>query len=199
MSSKSTHQGEEAAECCRLLAYLCTTAIQLGVQEATTKKFLINISESFTSPLYSVQCLASSQQEKKHLENESIGASCFHAGLQDRNWNWRDSRYRYSPSRSKFQPGYVGSYAMDALAMSLHCVYSTSSFEAAVLKAANMRGDADTVAAITGQLAGSIYGAKSIPKSWITKVQSWDGKGRIAYTAFCLYKKRYSDLDLPAV
>ena len=46
--------------------------------------------------------------------------------------------------------------------MALHCVWTTSSFSAAVLKAANMCGDADTVAAVVGQVAGAIYGASAI-------------------------------------
>ena len=42
----------------------------------------------------------------------------------------------------------------------LWCVYNTSSFEDAVLKAINLGGDADTVGAITGQIAGALYGVK---------------------------------------
>jgi len=68
----------------------------------------------------------------------------------NRNWEWRREDYRYAPARAQSQPGYIGSYAMDGLAMALHCVYSTDSFEEAVLKCVNMAGDADTVGAITG-------------------------------------------------
>ena len=42
-------------------------------------------------------------------------------------------------------PGYIGSYAMDGFAMALHCVYHTSSLPQAILKCANLRGDADSV------------------------------------------------------
>lgn len=52
---------------------------------------------------------------------------------------------------------------MDALAMALHCVWVTSSFRDAVLKAANLRGDADIVAAITAQIAGPSLSAPSLP------------------------------------
>lgn len=31
-------------------------------------------------------------------------------------------------------PGYVGSYAMDGLAMALHCVYTTETFKQALVK-----------------------------------------------------------------
>lgn len=38
------------------------------------------------------------------------------------------------------------------LAMALHCVYSTNTFAEAVLKAANLCGDSDSVASVTGQV-----------------------------------------------
>ena len=85
----------------------------------------------------------------------------------DRNWNWRCSEYRYSPRRAAKDPEYVGSYALDCLAMALHCVWSTRSYEACVLKSANLCGDADTVSAVAGQIAGALYGVEAIPAAWL--------------------------------
>src|SRR2546427_8492979 len=42
---------------------------------------------------------------------------------------------------------------------------SHDSFEGAVLQAANLGDDADTTAAITGQLAGALHGASGIARS----------------------------------
>jgi uncharacterized protein YajQ (UPF0234 family) len=42
--------------------------------------------------------------------------------------------------------------------------------EKAFLHAANLADDADTVAAITGQLAGAIWGASAIPEPWLAKL-----------------------------
>merc|ERR1711908_8003 len=67
-----------------------------------------------------------------------------------------------------------------------HCVYTTNSFKDATLKAANLRGDADTVCAVTGQIAGALYGASGIPQSWLDRVQRWDG-GTILARALMLY------------
>jgi ADP-ribosyl-[dinitrogen reductase] hydrolase len=39
-----------------------------------------------------------------------------------------------------------------------------------VLAAANLGDDADTTAAIVGQLAGSFYGANAIPITWRTRL-----------------------------
>jgi len=41
--------------------------------------------------------------------------------------------------------------------------------------AANLGEDADTTAAITGQLAGALYGASGIPENWVTCV-AWGGE-----------------------
>jgi ADP-ribosyl-[dinitrogen reductase] hydrolase len=41
-----------------------------------------------------------------------------------------------------------------------------SDFESSVLLAANLGDDADTTAAICGQLAGAYYGVDSIPARW---------------------------------
>ena len=43
-----------------------------------------------------------------------------------------------------------------------------------MLKAVNLGHDTDTTAAITGGLAGIIYGYDNIPKDWIEKLQRKD-------------------------
>ncbi len=58
-----------------------------------------------------------------------------------------------------------------------------------MLLAANHRGDADSVAAVTGQLAGALYGAGAIPAPWLRAVQRWDGGGGIALRAQQLYRR----------
>lgn len=78
--------------------------------------------------------------------------------IEDRNWSWKEESFTYSPTRAKLQPGYVGSYCMDALAMALHTVWFTSSFKEVAMMNANMGGDCDTVGAIAGQIAGAMYG-----------------------------------------
>lgn len=54
------------------------------------------------------------------------------------------------------QPGYIGSYCMDALAMALHTVYHSETFAEVVIKNADMGGDCDTVGSIAGQIAGAM-------------------------------------------
>ena len=71
--------------------------------------------------------------------------------------------------------------------MALHCVWVTDSARDAILLAANHRGDADSVAAVTGALAGALYGASVLPGDWVAAVQRWDGGGGIADRALRLH------------
>lgn len=58
-------------------------------------------------------------------------------------------------------------YVVDTLEAALWCFATTDTLEAAVLRAANLGDDCDTVAAVTGQLAGCCYGAGAIPPEWL--------------------------------
>lgn len=58
-------------------------------------------------------------------------------------------------------------YVVDTLEAALWAVGSTGSFEEALILAVNLADDADTVGAVTGQLAGAIYGARAIPERWL--------------------------------
>ena len=56
---------------------------------------------------------------------------------------------------------------VDSLEAALWAFADTESFEACVLAAANLGDDADTTAAVAGQLAGAYYGAAGIPARWL--------------------------------
>jgi ADP-ribosyl-[dinitrogen reductase] hydrolase len=67
-------------------------------------------------------------------------------------------------------------YTVDTLSCALWCVATTTTFEQAVVKAVNLGGDADTVGAVAGGLAGIIYGYEGIPARWIGKFGDWQNK-----------------------
>lgn len=71
-------------------------------------------------------------------------------------------------------------YVVHSLEAALWCVDQAADFPEAVLLAANLGDDADTVAAITGQLAGALWGASSISQAWRERV-AWGDE--IAQTA----------------
>ena len=57
-------------------------------------------------------------------------------------------------------------YVVESLEAALWCFLRTDSFRNAVLLATNLGRDADTTAAICGQLAGAFYGESGIPREW---------------------------------
>ncbi|WP_208595940.1 ADP-ribosylglycohydrolase family protein [Desulfonatronovibrio hydrogenovorans] len=61
-------------------------------------------------------------------------------------------------------------YVVDSLEAALWCFMRTGSFEQAILEAANLGDDADTTAAVCGQIAGAYYGLSGIPGTWIEKL-----------------------------
>ena len=75
---------------------------------------------------------------------------------------------------------------MDAMAMALHILVNTSNFEDAILKGVNLRGDADSVGAVIGQIAGAYYGLDGIPNEWFKKILEWDRNNEIALRGYIL-------------
>jgi len=59
-------------------------------------------------------------------------------------------------------------YVVESLEAALWCFAHTDDYPSAVLRAANLGDDADTTAAVCGQLAGAFYGAGGIPLRWRT-------------------------------
>ena len=85
--------------------------------------------------------------------------------------------------------------AIICLAQAIHAVASTQSFEDAVAAAVNFGDDADTVAAVTGAIAGARYGIQRIPSRWSTplngSLNGVHGK-RISYRGFDLRQLAYA-------
>ena len=65
-------------------------------------------------------------------------------------------------------------YVVDSLEAAIWCLLTTESYEDCVLKAVNLGGDTDTIAAIAGGLAGALYGLHSIPKKWLEVLKRKD-------------------------
>ena len=57
-------------------------------------------------------------------------------------------------------------YVVDTLEAAVWCLLTTDSYRESVLKAVNLGGDTDTVAAVAGGLAGALYGYEGIPGEW---------------------------------
>jgi ADP-ribosylglycohydrolase len=57
-------------------------------------------------------------------------------------------------------------YVVDTLEAAVWCLLTTDSYRECVLKAVNLGGDTDTIAAVAGGLAGALYGYEGIPGEW---------------------------------
>ena len=62
---------------------------------------------------------------------------------------------------------YSSGYVIHTLEAALWSFLTTNTFRDATLRAVNLGDDTDTVAALTGGLAGIAYGPKSIPAPWL--------------------------------
>ena len=158
-----THKGLEAKECCSLLTYIIIKIFE----GHDLKRILDNLGKDFICEIESVNCLAKSIKYKHE------------------NWNWKDKYFTYNYERTKENPGYIGSYAMDNMAMSLHIIYNSDSFKESIIKAANTRGDADSITSVVGQIAGAYYPIEDIPSDWIRNIYKWDN-GEIALRGYML-------------
>lgn len=88
--------------------------------------------------------------------------------------------------RGKEPPAIRGTgYCVAALEAAIWAVAGARDFRDAILRAANLGDDADTTAAIAGQLAGAAYGASGIPAEWLGKLAL---RGRIESLADALYR-----------
>lgn len=65
-----------------------------------------------------------------------------------------------------FSSGYV----LHTLEASIYCLLTSDNYKSATLKAVNLGEDTDTTAAVTGGLAGLLYGWETIPKSWLQQI-----------------------------
>ncbi len=63
-----------------------------------------------------------------------------------------------------------GGYVIDTLEAAVWCLLTTGSYSEAVLRAVNLGSDTDTTAAVTGGLAGLLYGFDTIPDSWVKQI-----------------------------
>lgn len=74
------------------------------------------------------------------------------------------------PEENIFSSGYV----LHTLEASIWCLLTTDNYKEAVLKAVNLGEDTDTTGAVTGGLAGLLYGITDIPENWLQEIARHD-------------------------
>jgi ADP-ribosyl-[dinitrogen reductase] hydrolase len=65
-------------------------------------------------------------------------------------------------------------YVLHTLEASIWCLLNTDNYKDAVLKAVNLGQDTDTTGAVTGGLAGLLYGHESFPQHWLSQLARKD-------------------------
>ena len=83
---------------------------------------------------------------------------------------WNVEQFAKVPEYDIKSSGYV----VDTLEAAIWCLFNTDNYCECVLKAVNLGGDTDTVGAITGGLAGLLYGENNIPPAWRKELRRMD-------------------------
>ena len=71
-------------------------------------------------------------------------------------------------------------YVVESLEAALWCFHHAADYRSAVLMAANLGEDADTTAAVCGQVAGAHYGSSAIPSEWLEPLLMRDNLEQLA-------------------
>lgn len=201
-SSRATHPDPRATACARFLAFFLSVCIltRKAGREITGRDFTPAMAQHFLN------------------EGESLGQSgdsgsmlleallrCQPPSTKEAHWNWRlkELPIQEAVAARRAAPGgkyndfevtstYFGSYCLDGLAMALWAVYNGTDFASTLRLAVNLLGDADTVGAIAGQMAGAIYGwtgimADRMGEVCLENVRQWDPHAEIGLRAALLY------------
>lgn len=75
-------------------------------------------------------------------------------------------------------------YVVPTLESALYSVITTGNYEEAVRKSINMGYDTDTIGAVTGSLAGILYGYDNIPDRWLSKLRKREELEKLADSYF---------------
>lgn len=153
---------------------------------------------------------AKNQSMATHCSIEAINSAEYLTALLVQLINGHSKEKVFSPQRLPFVPRVLiinageykqktrdqirsSGYVIDTLEAAMWAVWNTDNFRDAILLAANLADDADSVAATAGQLAGALYGWSGIPQEWKDKLVQHD---RIAAMAGELFDRAPDDTML---
>lgn len=78
-------------------------------------------------------------------------------------------------------------YIVDTLEAAIWSLLTTTDYEECILKAINLGDDTDTVGAVSGSLAGALYGFDSVPKKWIVMLKKADYIEKMCEKAYYIW------------
>jgi len=142
-SSRTTHGADECLDACSLYAYMLIKALDGRSTRASTV------------PGGTKDDILFGPDNIKLMEGMSPKIQTIAAG-----------EYKQKTENQIKGSGYV----VESLEAALWCFYRTDTYRDAILKAVNLGDDADTTAAVCGQIAGAYYGESGIPARWLGKL-----------------------------
>jgi ADP-ribosylglycohydrolase len=117
-----------------------------------------------------------------HWTDDTAMAICLGESLIESNgFDARDQAIARGEYRARPEAMIHGSgYVVECLEAALWCFERADGFVEAVLTAANLGEDADTTAAVCGQIAGAFYGIGQIPEDWLDQLLMREELERLA-------------------
>jgi len=194
-SSLTTHPGPIAYECCRLMSTICIRAIRHEGPISNIKVWLEQLVDEYLENVIGDQEGEGFDQIRRLILSQEEEDS------KEISWNWKSELLELERTinlRGRKYNGYpvndcyYGAFSIDGLAMALHTIYTTDSFESALTKIVNFCGDADSTGSMVGQMAGAIYGYNSINPLYISNLNKWDD-GTFALRGGLLYAMSLMD------
>lgn len=192
--SLATHPGKDASACCQFMAFCIYRALHHKTLHPDPKLFLDETVIQFMAG-HNMNSDSGMQRLQRLLMADEPHTSTEYV------WCWRNTRLPIEETvllrgqRYNGHPvsaAYFGSYCMDGLSMALWALYGAKSFEGAIYRVVNLLGDADTTGAICGQIAGALFGyrtiiATTIGSEWVANLYQWDPHMEIPMRAILLY------------
>lgn len=140
-SSRTTHANPKAVDACRYYGALLVKALNGQSKE----ELLAPLTNQVIQQVESAELLQDLESSIAEVANGSF--------------------------KDKQLPDIQGSgYVVRGMEAALWAFHQSTSFKQGCLLAANLGDDADTTAAIYGQLAGAYYGEEGIPEEWLSKL-----------------------------
>lgn len=132
--------------------------------------------------MYYVKMLRALFEGKEKTEATADAASYLRfgwriTGAEDDHVEWKEKFSKLlHPQFSTLPQTEINSsgYVLHTLEASVWCFLTTEDYKESVLKAVNLGGDTDTIAALTGALSGLYYGVDTIPKKWKSRIANKD-------------------------
>ena len=180
--SETTHPGDLASRAAEFLAFCIYRAINFdrnpaGSNVLTSSGQFLDIVVKEYLKSYCSTARKGNIHLRRLLQSQESSSSTEYS------WNWRAEHLpilKCMKNRGDVYNGYAntpeyyGSYCMDGLAIALHSFMHSNSFESCLKLCISKRGDADSTASISGQLAGAFYGISSIRPQLVNNALQWD-------------------------